>query len=246
MENALRFRGIITLVGIFLAVFLGFKSWEAWQNVRLPDFQRPTISVTGEGKIFVKPDIGEISFAINSEAAKIDDAQARATEVINKVVSMLKEKGVEEKDIQTVNYSISPVYDYPDGTRRFRSWQVSQSLKVKIRDLTKTGELLSSAAELGVNQVGSLSFTTDDPQKLQEEARAKAIEDAKQKAKELSKKLGIKLGKIVSYGEFGGPGPVPYFGEAIGKGMGGDFSVPQIPTGENEIRVNVTISYQIK
>src|SRR3989338_1927600 len=148
MENALRFRWIITLVGVFLAVFLGLKSWETWQNVRLPDFQHPTISVTGEGKIFVKPDIGEIGFAINSEVAKIDDAQARATEVINKIVSMLKEKGVEEKDIQTVNYSISPVYDYPDGTRRFRSWQVSQSLKVKMRDLTKTGELISGAAGL--------------------------------------------------------------------------------------------------
>ncbi|MDP3762803.1 MAG: SIMPL domain-containing protein [bacterium] len=245
MENVLRFRGIITLVGLFLAVFLGFKSWETWQNVRLPDFQRPTISVTGEGKIFVKPDIGEIGFAINSEAAKIEDAQARATEVINKVVSMLKEKGVEEKDIQTTNYSINPQYDYPDGARRFRSWQVAQSLKVKIRDLTKTGELISGAAELGVNQVGSLSFTTDDPTKLQAEARDKAIADAKKKAEELAAKLGIKLGKIVSYGEFGGPGPISYFGAAE-KGMGGDFSVPQIPTGENEIRVNVTISYQLK
>ncbi len=241
----MRFRGIIVLVGIFLAVFLGLKSWETWQNVRLPDFQRPTISVTGEGKIFVKPDIGEIGLAINSEAAKIEDAQARATEVINKVVSMLKEKGVEEKDVQTVNYSINPVYDYPEGSRRFRSWQVSQSLKVKIRDLTKTGELLSSAAQLGVNQVGSLSFTTDDPQKFQEEARAKAIEDAQRKAKELSSKLGVKLGKITGYGEFGGPGPIPYFGMAE-KGLGGDFSAPQIPTGENEIRVNVTITYQIK
>ena len=245
MENILRFRGIITLVGLFLAVFLGLKSWETWQNVRLPDFQRPTISVQGEGKVFAKPDIGQISLAVATEALTVEKAQKEAAELSNRIFAVLKEKGVEEKDIKTTNYSINPQYDYPDGKRRLLGYQVYQSFQVKIRELAKAGEILAASAQAGANQVGGLSFTTEDPQRLQAEARDRAIEDAKSKAAELSKKLGVKLGKLVSYGEFGGPSPIPYFGAAE-RGVGGDFPAPQIPVGENEIRVNVTITYQIK
>ena len=245
MEN-IQIKGVFAAVGVLLIIFMGVKSWESWQELRLPRFDRPTITVTGEGKVFAKPDLGEISLAVNSEARTVEEAQKDATAVANRIVAVLKEKGVEEKDIQTVNYSIGPVYDYPDGTRRLRAWQVNQNLKVKIRELAKTGEILAVASQAGANQIGGLSFTTDDPTKLQAEAREKAIEDAKAKAEELAAKLGIKLGKIIGFNEFGGVPPMPFFGVASEKGMGGDFPAPQIPVGENEIRVNVNVTYQIK
>jgi len=245
MEN-IQIKGVFAVVGILLIIFLGVKSWESWQDMRLPRFDRPTITVTGEGKVFAKPDIGEISLAVNSEARTVEEAQRDATAVANRIVAVLKEKGVEEKDIQTTNYSIGPIYDYPDGTRRLRSYQVNQNLKVKIRELAKTGEILAAASQAGANQVGGLSFTTDDPTAIQTEAREKAIEDAKAKAQELAAKLGIKLGKIIGFNEFGGVPPMPFFGAVAEKGMGRDFPAPQIPVGENEIRVNVNVTYQIK
>ncbi len=245
METISKFRGLIILVGVLLAVFLAAKSWETINDISKLDFQTPAISVTGEGKIFIKPDIGEVTLAVSSEAGTVEAAQKRATEVINKIFQTLKEKGVEEKDIKTVNYSINPQYDYSDGKQRLRGYQVSQSFKVKIRDLAKTGEIIASASQAGANQVGGLSFTTEDPTKLQAEARDKAIEDAKTKAKELAKKLGVRLGKVVGFSEFGGSGPIPYFGFEKA-GMGGAVASPEIPVGENEIRVNVSITYQIK
>lgn len=247
MENFIRFRGIIALVGILLAIFLAFKSWEVFQDLRLPRFDRPSISITGEGKVFAKPDIARINLAVSVDRPSVAEAQERTTELINRAVSVIKEKGVDEKDIKTTSYSINPRYDYPDGRQILRGYEVTQNLEVKVRDLTKIGEILAAASEAGANQIGGLSFTTEDPESLQAEARDRAIEDAKKKAQELASKLGVKLGKVVGFFESGGfPPPIPYFGEAAGKGGDGRAIVPEIPVGENEIVVNVTITYQLK
>lgn len=247
MENFLRFKGIISTVGILLTIFLAVKSWESFQELRLPRFDRPSISITGEGKVFAKPDIAQIQLATSVDRTSVAEAQERATELINRVIGVLRERGVEEKDIKTTSYSINPRYDYSDGRQILRGYNVTQNLEIKVRDLTKVGEILAAAAGAGANQIGGLSFTTEDPQKLQTEARDKAIEDAKRKADELASKVGVRLGKVVGFFESGGfPGPIPYFSEAVGKGGDGGVTSPVIPTGENEIRVNVTITYQLK
>ena len=81
--------------------------------------------------------------------------------------------------------------------------------------------------------------------KVQAEARDKAIADAKEKAKVLAKSLGVKLSKIISFSE-GGYQPVYYAMEAKGMGMGGDSApVPQVPVGENRVTSNITIVYEI-
>ncbi len=245
MEHASRFKGVIALVGILLAIFLAVKSWEIVRDLRRPDLQGPTITVSGEGKVFAKPDIGKITLAVRSEAETVEEAQARAAEVINNIFEMLKENGVEEKDIKTTNFSISPQYDFPKGRRRLLGYFVSQSLEVKIRDLSEVGEIIAGAAENGANQVGGLSFTTEDLSAIQQEARDKAIEDAQKKAEALARKLGVRLGKVVGFSEFGGPRPIPVSFLSLESRVGG-APVPEIPTGENEIRANVNVTYQIK
>jgi len=246
MEHISRFKGIFVLVGIFLALFLGLESWQTFQDIRRPDFQAPAISITGEGKVFVKPDIGQINLGVSVDRSNVLEAQQRAAELVNRVLAVLKEKGIEEKDIKTTNYSIHPRYDYLEARQVLKGYEVTQNFEVKIRDLSKVGEVLSAAASTGANQVGGLVFTTEDPATLLLEARDKAIEDAKRKAEELSKKLGVRLGKVIGFGEFGGPpGPIPYFAFGKGGDRGGEL-IPEIPPGENEIRVNVTITYQIK
>lgn len=248
----------IGLVGVVLALFLGLKSWEVIRDLSAPRLDRPSISVTGEGKVFMKPDIGQVSLGVVAEGKTVAETQKKATEAINKVMAALRASGIEEKDIKTVNYNISPKYDYgvstsaiyppfpPSGSPRISGYTASQNLEVKIRDLEKSGEILAKAAQAGANQVGGITFTTEDPSTIQAEARAKAIEDANKKAAELEKGLGVRFGKIIGFYESGGPYPI-YRDYAFGKG--GETSVagvPQIPVGENEVVVNVTVTYQIK
>jgi len=211
------------------------------------NFPASTITVSGEGKVFVKPDVAKVSVGITKNNIDFVVAQKEATEVINKTINFLKSKEVAEKDIKTTSYNISPQYDYIRGEQKFRGYEVSQNLEIKIRDLDKVGEILSGVAQSGANMVGSLRFEVDDMEKTKEEARNEAITEAKTKAKILSRQLGVRLKKITSYYESDGgfPGPVFYGAEALGKG--GDFSVsPSIPSGENEIKINVSITYEIQ
>ncbi len=98
----------------------------------------------------------------------------------------------------------------------------------------------------GANVVNQLSFEIDNQDVLKAEARAKAIADAKKKADELESQVGISLGKIVNFAENTGGYPVPMMYETKAIGLGGGGVTPSVPTGENEITVDVTLTYQIK
>lgn len=212
-------------------------------------FSPNVISVSGEGKVFVKPDIGLVTVSVVKNSKELLIAQKQATEAVNSLFVFLKSKGIEEKDTKTIAYNIGPRYDYSkDGTERLHDYEVRQELTIKIRDVARAGEVLAGATGAGANKVGSLGFVVDDPDAAKSEARGLAIEDARKKAVQLSKQLGVRFKKIVSFyeSEGGFPGPI-YFAKEAAVGMGGDFvSVPSVPAGENEIKVNVSINYEIR
>ena len=250
-----KFGIILWIIGAFLSIFLALKSWEVISKLNVPDFNRPTISVSGQAKKFVRPDIGQINFSVLAQADDVSKAETEATNKIKKVIEALKEAGIAENDIKATNYSISPRYGRtkaisniypPDIPSDIIGYEVSQNLEVKIRDTKKTGEIISKVAGAGANQIGGLSFTIEKPEVVQAELRKQAIEDAKKNARELEKDLGMRLGKIISFNESGGY-PI-YRDYAFGKGMGGAemSAVPQLPVGENEVSVNVNIIYQVK
>lgn len=203
-----------------------------------------TISVSGEGKVLAKPDIGQVDLSVISDAATVAAAQKDNTEKMNKITKAMKDLGIKEEDLKTASYNISPRYQYLAGKSTIIGYEVTQTLEVKIRDLDKVGEILGQAAALGANQVGSLIFTFDNPEKLKEEARQKAIANAKEKAEDLAKILGIRLGKIASFSEMVAPEPIPMYYAEKGYGVGGG-AAPEIQTGQNEIQVNVSLQYEI-
>ena len=230
-----------------LALWVGAKFLNEIKSFTRPSISSPTISVSGEGRVLAKPDVGVVNLSVVAGSLDMSAAQDEATRQINNVVDFVKNSGVEEKDIKTTSYNISTLYDYPKGRREFRGYEVRQTVEVKIRDLKKTSAIFGGVTEFGAIEVGNLNFSVDDDDALKHEARAKAIADAKAKALILAKTLGVKLGDIVSFNEFGGP--VPFYGYAAGLGAGGDFeksAVPSIPTGENEIVSNVNISFELK
>jgi len=209
-----------------------------------------TISVSGTGEIWAKPDLALIDFSVVGEKKTVIEAMAENTKKMNSVIEAIKSQGVEEKDLKTTNFSISPRYEwyekseiYPAGKRVLVGYEVNQTLQVKIRDLTKIGNIIQVATKAGANQVGDLQFTIDKQDELKSQARKEAIEKAKVMAKEIAGQLGVKLVKITNFSENAtAPIPYPYFME---RAMGGGAETPQIQTGENKIEVQVSITYEI-
>ncbi len=135
----------------------------------------------------------------------------------------------------------------PPGKSVLTGYEVDQTVTVKIRKTADAGNILAKIGSLNVSNISGLSFTVDNIDAVQAQARDKAIADAKSKASVLSKSLGVKLNHIVNFSENGNY-PMPYLNmKSDVMSAGGTASVaPQIPTGENKITSNVSITYEIR
>lgn len=237
--------GIVLVIGI---LFYQFNS--------LPQNMPHEISFSGAGKAVVKPDIASVSFGVTAQAAKSQDAVNQSNTKMNAVIAAVKAAGVDEKDIRTTSYNLSPTYTYPDSTRGIyyggsgviSGYQVDQQVEVKIRDFSKINTILDTATASGANTVGSLYFTVDDMEKVKAEARKEAIREAKKKANAMANQSGLKLGKLISVSE--GYSPMPYTydkaAESIGMGSAAPSVAPQVQPGQQEVMVSVNLTYQVR
>jgi len=211
-----------------------------------------TITVSGTGEVYAKPDLALIDFSVITEEKTVAEAMNDNTKKMNAVIASVKNQGVEDKDLKTTSFNIYPRYEwyektevsfYPQGERVLVGYEVRQTLQVKIRNMEKIGDIIEGGTTAGANQIGDLQLTVDKQDELKKQARAEAINKAKAKAEELASQLGVDLVRITNFNE---SGIVPYYyalEEAVGKGGGEE--APQIETGENKIEVNVSITYQI-
>lgn len=159
-------------------------------------FPAPRISVTGEGEASARPDMAVLTLGVTREAPTAREALDANSDAMAAVIAAMKAEGVEERDLQTSNFSISPVYvyprpDQPDQKPKITGYQVNNTLSVRLRDIAKVGAVLDKAVTLGVNQGGGISFTNDDPSATLTEARKRAVQDAIDKATTLAEAAGV-------------------------------------------------------
>ena len=234
------FVGVVTVYKLKESKFIGHDSKET-----------RTITVSGIGEVYAKPDLAIVDLSVVSEAKTVSEAMSDNTAKMNAVIDFVKSQGVGDKDIKTVNFSIYPRYDYteatqiyPSGKRTLSGYDITQTLEVKIRDMGKIGQIIGGAAEKGANEMSGLSFAIDKEEDLKAKVRLDAIAKAKAKAKELSLQLGVDLKKITGFSE-NGVYPVWDNLKYAESGMGGGEAVPSVQTGENKISVTVNITYEI-
>lgn len=210
-----------------------------------------TLTVTGTAEVTVKPDICYMSFSINTEnVKKAIEAYRLNNETSDKVRSAVKSAGIEDKDIQTTNYSIAPQYRWDDKTKKriFEGYQVNHTLSVSVRKLEKVSGILDAAVTSGTSEVRGINFTVENPKKYIAEARIAAINAAKDKAEIIANETGVKLLKPLSINETE-PSRAPYFAQANVEAMystiSGGEEEPLAP-GQTKLTHTVTITYEIE
>ncbi len=262
MLNDIQKNRIVTGVIAFLAIISIYfviklvNEVKAGQYIGTKDTPS-TITVSGDGEVFAVPDIAMINFTARGEGATTKIAQDKQAETVNKALEYLKKQGIAEKDIKTSNYWSQPKYDYgqticyssncPSRAPKIIGYEASQTVEVKVRDIDTVGDLLVGIGENGVTEISGPNFSIENEDGLKDEARAMAIDKARAKAEKLAKDLGVDLVRVINFQESGnGYYPVMY-GKAMNASMDSvQESAPSIPTGENKINVNVTISYEIR
>lgn len=240
---------------IFAALSFGIselRSSDASYNMQIG------IAAEGMAKVSAKPDIASFTLTLRTEASTQEEAQTKTSEREQAILTYLAEQGVEEKDIKTGYYDLSPRYEYEMDTKCNTSYcpgkqiqvgyQVSQTITVTVRNLDKAGELVAGVGARGAEIVSQLTYKVDDPSKLKEEAITRAIEDAKTKAKARAKALGVRLGTLQSFYEItDSTFPMGGIREAVVATMKSDVSAtPTLPSGESEYEVRVSVQYGIR
>ena len=211
--------------------------------------QQEGIWVSGTGKVTVVPDVATLRLGIEAQEASVAEAQSKATEAMNRVMDALDDYRVAEKDIQTQYFNIQKVtrWDNVKQEEVIIGYRVSNVVSAKIRDIDKAGEIIDAVAEAGgdLTRIDSIAFSVDDPSAYHEEARGKAIAEAKDKAKQLADLAGVTLGKPTYIAE-SIQVPPPIYPRVMYEEAPVPAAAPPISPGEMEISLTIQVIYSIR
>ena len=202
------------------------------------------ITVTGEGTVAVVPDMAMITVGAAAEAETAKSAMDETSQITAAILDRLTAAGVAERDIQTSDLSLDPLWSNnatTDNRPKIEGYQASNRVTVRVRDLGSLGSILDAVLSDGANTLGGVQFLVSDPSDAMNEARVKAVADARARAELFATAAGVDLGPLVSLTEGGAAMPRP---EMMGMARMADAGVP-MAQGELDIQARVTLVYQI-
>ena len=204
------------------------------------------ISLSGHGEVRATPDLAYVTSGVVTQGATAAEALAANSKAMTDLFAALKESGIEDRDVQTSNFSVQPRYDFSNNQApKMVGYDVSNNLTVTLRKVDTLGTLLDRMVQSGSNQISGISFDVSKPEDAMDEARKLATEDATRKAKVYAKAMGIELGNVmqVSEGSAAQP-PMPMVRSTMMKAD----AAPPVPmaAGEQTLAVDVNVIWEIK
>ena len=202
----------------------------------------PTVGVTGEGKVIVVPDEVTISLGVQTQGKDAAAVKSENDKAVDKVLDFLLKKNIPQNQVQTEYVSLNKNYDY---NTKVYNYNASQTISVKLKDLSKYDEIMSGLVASGINSINGVNFGSSKIDTYEAEARKKAVANAKMKAQEYAGVLGQKIGKAVQIAEQGTntPQPQPMYKMAMSESM--DSSQRTLAPGEMTISSKIQITFQL-
>lgn len=209
--------------------------------------QVPQISVSGEGKMKVTPDEVVITVAVENTGKEAAEVKKKNDETVDKVLKLIKQRGIPTADYQTQRVNLYKNYDY--STKKY-NYVANQTISIYLKDLSKYDKLMIDLVDSGINTIQGVEFKSSKIKEYESQTRKKAMLDAKQKAEDyVSVLVGQKVGKALvisdnSYTNY----PRPVFAEMKTMAMADGASTPQetLAIGEIEIVSNISVSFVLE
>ena len=233
----LSFAAAAAVIGLLAAISPAFA-----EGGKMPRI----ISLSGHGEVRATPDIAYVTSGVVTQGATAAEALAANTKAMTDLFAALKDSGIEDRDVQTSNFSVQPRYDFSNNQApKMVGYDVSNNVTVTLRKVDTLGALLDRMVQSGSNQISGISFDVSKPDDAMDEARKLATEDATRKAKVYAKAMGIELGNVmqVSEGSAAQP-PMPMVRSTMMKAD----AAPPVPmaAGEQTLAVDVNVIWEIK
>lgn len=236
-----------TAIALLLIVILGmliFGSSRTFAQQPSAESQNQAreITVVGQGKASIQPDIAKLTIGVQTIADTVQGAAQENASKMTQVLSNIKDLGVSDADIQTYIYNIFPQYQNKNGgIQGITGYQVDNNVQVTVRDLSKISDVVDQAVQAGANNISNISFSYSNPEKLQAEALNQAYTNAQGRAAILAKAGNVQLGDVISISENTSSSPVPLAASVAQLGGGGT----PIQSGNIEVQVQIQVVYAI-
>ncbi len=204
------------------------------------------LNISAQAEARRVPDVATLSAGVVTQAVDGNTAMRENAVQMDKVMAAIKAAGISERDIQTSGINLSPQYRYAENEApKITGYQASNTVSLKVRDITKLGKVLDSLAAQGANQINGPSFEIDQPEPVYDEARLAALKKAQARAETYAKSLGLRVRRIVSISEGGQGGfrPMPVMAMASRSAkMEMDTAVSP---GETTVSVNLDVVFEL-
>ena len=207
--------------------------------------ERPrTITVSGIGRVSVRPDIADLRLGVTVTEPTVDAARDASARIQNAVNARLTGLGIAERDLRTAIVSVQPQYDYSQQSAppRLVGYQFSNLVAVTLRDIEKVGDAIDAALAAGATTIDQISFRVEDQSGAETKAREAAVADARSRADTLAAAAGVAIAGVAAILE-GGAGPIPDPRPFERMAMAAKDAGTPIEPGENEVTASVTVTY---
>ena len=206
----------------------------------------PLVTVGGEATIALTPDLAQATGGVTTEAKTVREASDANAQAMNAVIAALKETGIADKDIQTSQFTVAPIYSQNRAGRadepRITGYRASNQVRFNIRDIAKVSEVLDRAISAGATDLRGVTFTVSDTSKAKDQARAEAIADARRRAEIYARAVGAQVGRAIAVTETGTAPPRPM---VMARGAEAAAAPPPIAPGETTLQISVTVSFEL-
>ncbi len=200
-----------------------------------------TIQVTGMGEVQIKPNSAVISLGVQTDASTAEAALSQNNTKMESLLETLDKADVPSKDIQTQALNLGPRYESSNDNRKLVGYTASNIVEVRIDNLDSLGTLIDDAVNDGANTVENIRFEISNPQKVTDQARETAFENARHKAQELADLANASLGTVMEIQETSNaPGPVVRSVE-----MAANPSAVPISPGSQSVSVQVQVTWSL-
>ena len=235
-------KSVLILVALFSSILgAGIPAFSA-EQVK----ERKTITVQGSSNVTAAPTIAYVSIGVTTFNKNAATAQSENAVKMDRVYKTLASLGIKKDKIKTVNYNISPRYDYKNNVATLAGYNVINSIRVTVMDLKKVSDVLDMTVKEGVNQSNSISFgvTDEERDKLYLQALSQAVVNAKEKANTIATAAGITISKPANIIEGSSAHFVqPNYRAMDMAKMASEAAPTPISEGEMTIGANVTVIY---
>lgn len=225
--------GVIAILAVILTA--GHRAAEA--QVRAVETPRE-ISVTGTAEVRAMPDIAYVTLGVRTRSPQAEQAASKNAAAVAKVIKAIKPLKIAESDIETVQYTLQPIFEYPSNqSPKLTGYEATNMVRVTVRSLSLVGSVIDTGVSAGANEVQNISFALEDEAKYRAAAITRAVQDGRAKAATMAAALGVRLGKLLNASESTSPIAYPMFSrtEAAVGGV-------QTPISPQQIVVRATVS----